>query len=490
MKKQIGLLSFAEFTRALVFSSLSSLRELREMSNSFFHGFLSVRSKFITKISNYLIFGGICLLWSCGTTRHLSKKLEKGLEDRIVQSPTFSKSFTGFALYDPETKAMLYQQDADKYFTPASNTKILSFFTAYQILGDSMPLLHYTIQNDSLIFWGTGNPMLLHPDFEHTNAPIEFLKNRTEKLFFSDHNYQDKRFGAGWSWDDYPYYFQPEKAPMPIYGNIVRVKHDSLKVSMDVHPAVLRDSLAYQPKFYEGSPYIRRVEFGNRFDHNKLALLGKSYEKDIPFDYSSEFLTKLLEDTIGREVAFLDQHDFQPQHWQTIKAPLPDTLYQQLMKDSDNFIAEQLLLLCADVLFDTLDTEMAIEYAKENLYQDYPDTLIWRDGSGLSRYNLFTPRTFIRLWEHIYQEIPQERLFSLIPSGGKDGTLENWYKADEPYIYGKTGTLSNKHSLSGYIICKSGKMLIFSFMHKDYITSSAPMKREMERVLAWIRDNF
>lgn len=416
--------------------------------------------------------------------------MEKALEERIAHSPTFSKSFTGFALYDPEAKSMLFEQDAHKYFTPASNTKILTLSTAFQILGDSLPVLHYTVQNDSLIFWGTGNPMLLHPEFEHTDAPIKFLKNRKEKLFFSDHNYQDERFGAGWSWDDYPYYFQPEKAPMPIYGNVIRVQHDSLTLGADVHPEFFKDSLIYEPAFYEGSPYIRRVEFGNRFEHNKLALLGKSYEKDLPFDYSSEVLTTLLTDTIGREVQLLNQLGYAPKQWKTIKAPVPDTLYQQLMKDSDNFIAEQLLLLCSDVLFDTLSTEKVIEYAKKNLYQNYPDSLVWCDGSGLSRYNLFTPRTFIRLWEDLYHAIPQEQLFRIIPSGGKEGTLENWYKADEPYIFGKTGTLNNKHCLSGFIICKSGKMLIFSFMHKDYITSSAPMKREMEKVLFWIRENF
>lgn len=445
--------------------------------------------KTINKISNILILCIISLLWSCGTSHYLSRKDAKTLENQIVHSPVFSKSFTGFALYDPSAKKMLLELDAHRYFTPASNTKILSFYTALKILGDSMPLFHYTIQNDSLVFWGSGNPMMLHPDFEQTDAPIQFLKSRSEKLFFSDHNYQDDRFGAGWSWDDYPYYFQPEKAPMPIYGNIVRFKRDSTKIGLEmIHPEFFRDSMMYQPAFYEGSPYIRRTEFGNCFRHNNLAIIGKSYERDIPFDYSSKVLTDLLTDTLGRKVELLNQANYKPTNWQTINGPLPDTLLQQLMKDSDNFIAEQLLLLCSDVLFDTLSTEKVIEYAKEKLFEDFPDTLVWRDGSGLSRYNLFTPRTFIRLWERLYQEIPQERLFDLIPAGGQEGTLENWYKAEQPYVFGKTGTLSNKHCFSGFITCKSGRILIFSFMHKDYITSSAPMKEEMEKILLWIRD--
>ena len=69
---------------------------------------------------------------------------------------------------------------------------------------------------------------------------------------------------------------------MPIYGNIIRVKHDSLEQGVvDVHPSFFRDSFVYQPQFYEGSPYIRRVEFGNRFEHNMLALAKASPMKKI-----------------------------------------------------------------------------------------------------------------------------------------------------------------------------------------------------------------
>lgn len=416
--------------------------------------------------------------------------MEKGLEQRIVDSPVFSKSFTGFALYDPELKAMLFESDADKYFTPASNTKILTFYTALSILGDSLPTLHYTTLNDTLIFWGTGNPMLLHPDFEQTDDPIKFLKNRPEKLFFSNHNYQDQRFGPGWSWDDYPFYYQPEKAAMPIYGNIVRIKRDSLTVGIDIHPEFFRDSFVYQPGTHEEYPYVRRVEYGNRFDHNKLAVLGPSYERDRPFDYSTDLLVKLLEDTLNKEVELWKQPEFNPTSWQTLSEPLPDTLWQQFMKDSDNFIAEQLLLMCSDVLFDTINTDKVIAYAKDSLFQNFPDSLIWRDGSGLSRYNLFTPRTFVHLWEALYEKVPRQRLFDLLPAGGQSGTIKNWYGAEEPYIFGKTGTLSNKHCLSGYIVCDSGKTLIFSFMHKDYITGTSPIKKEMERVLEWIKGAF
>ena len=62
--------------------------------------------------------------------------------------------FTGFALYDLDNKKMIYEQNASKYFTPASNTKLFTFYTCLKMLGDSIPTLKYVIHNDSLIFWG------------------------------------------------------------------------------------------------------------------------------------------------------------------------------------------------------------------------------------------------------------------------------------------------------------------------------------------------
>jgi D-alanyl-D-alanine carboxypeptidase/D-alanyl-D-alanine-endopeptidase (penicillin-binding protein 4) len=167
-----------------------------------------------------------------------------------------------------------------------------------------------------------------------------------------------------------------------------------------------------------------------------------------------------------------------------------DSLYRVMMQESDNFIAEQLLLMCANVLSDSLKPEIAIDFMKKNHLADLPDEPIWVDGSGLSRYNLFTPRSIVKLWQKIWETVPQDRLFPLLATGGVNGTIRKWYSADKPFIFGKTGSLSNNHCLSGFLVTKKGKVLIFSFMNSNYTASTNAIRRNMQDILRNIYEHY
>ena len=413
---------------------------------------------------------------ACSSQRYLNVQVHQAEQD--------FKDHIGFVLFDPVTRKTIYDHQGDRYFTPASNTKIFTFYAALQLLGDSVPALHYVQRNDSLIFWGTGDPGFLYDNAHGESGVYNFLKAYPAKLFFSSDNFQTEHFGPGWAWGDYNYDYQVERTPFPIYGNRARVR----KVGENfLSPQGIFQYSLTDPAFTKERPEIVR-DIGN---NNVKYTTGKKdwpIEWSIPFRYSDELLVKLLSDTLKREVRLISNP--LPADSKLFYSMAPDSLYQEMMQESDNFIAEQLLLVCADKVSDTLKSEIAIDYVKKKFLFDLPDEPIWMDGSGLSRYNLFTPRSIVRLWEKIYALVPRERLFRLLAAGGESGTIKNYYRAEKPYVFAKTGTLSNNHCLSGYLVAKTGRTLVFSWMNNNFAAPIKDVRIRMETVLKKIYESY
>ncbi len=409
------------------------------------------------------------------------------IRKQLVSTEKKLKDHIGFMLYDPATKKSLVEYKAEHYFTPASNIKIFTFYTGLEILGDSIPALKYVEQNDSLIFWGLGDPSFLYSNTTNNSKVIDFLGSRPQKVFFSQSNFNTDRLGPGWAWEDYNYSFSPERSPFPIYGNCMKLKVDDNE-KLVISPTYFSKHLVSGDSAKQAQTKVEREMDSNQvtFFPGRLSPLTKSWE--IPFRYSADLLVELLSDTLMKTV---EETDFASQYSAKFLYSVPaDSLYKVMMYESDNLIAEQLLMMCAAVVSDTLKPEIAIRYMRKNFLADLPDDITWVDGSGLSRYNLVTPRTMVALWSKIQVKVPQERLFKLLATGGKSGTLKNWYTAESPYIFAKTGTLANNHNLSGFIITRKGRVLIFSFMNNNFIASVKEVRGSMQKVLMTIRDNY
>jgi D-alanyl-D-alanine carboxypeptidase/D-alanyl-D-alanine-endopeptidase (penicillin-binding protein 4) len=405
------------------------------------------------------------------------------ITNEVIDLEEDLKEHTGFLLYDPATKKNLIEHQSDRYFTPASNTKIFTFYSSLKLLGDSAVSIKYIQKEDSLIFWGAGDASFLYPNVFDNGRIFDFLSNVPGKLFFSGSNFQTETMGPGWAWDDYPYYYSAERSPLPIYGNLINIKKDSDKFYFKPTYFQLHFAAASEPR---GDEKILRDVDSNQITYYPGKRGRSSWA--IPFRYSDDLVVELLSDTLRRKVEFINKP--LPAEAKLLRSVPIDSLLRVMMHDSDNFIAEQLLLQCAAMVSDTLRPEIAIAYAKKNFLSDLPDEPQWVDGSGLSRYNLFTPRSIVKLWEKIYQEVPQQRLFPLLATGGKSGTIKNLYKADVPYIYGKTGTLSNNHTLSGYILTRKGRVLIFSIMNNNYLVPTSEVRKRMEKILYSIHERF
>ena len=427
----------------------------------------------------------LCLLAACSSTRRSARYCQRHLSREIRQSPVFSKSITGFHLIDAATGAERCAILADHYFTSASNTKILTLATCLNLLGDSLPGLQYqykpsNIVADSmvLVFRGTGDPTFLHPDFQAWQPAFALLRNHHQLAWMME-DLPPERFGPGWCWDDYSDAYSAERSPMPLYGNVIRLVKNA--EGWTTHPADFQFLL----KETDGTS-IRRLEFSNEIlVPREVANFPPGFTKNIPQWRASDHFRDLLVDTLHRPITLVGNNN---RAYRNLYSCPVDTVYRRMMHQSDNFVAEQLLLVCARAKFGTLRQENIIDWAKDSLFAAYPEPPRWVDGSGLSRYNLISPRFLTALLRQLYQEQPAGRLLDLFPAGGVSGTIENWFRSPDgqPFVFAKTGSMSGVYCLSGYLRCKSGKWMIFSFMHNNFVGSGRPVKEEMRRILETI----
>ncbi|MFK7814672.1 MAG: D-alanyl-D-alanine carboxypeptidase/D-alanyl-D-alanine-endopeptidase [Maribacter sp.] len=416
----------------------------------------------------YLMF--FSLIVGCsGAKRSIQKSAQK-----VFASKFYDNQFTGFFVINAQNKDTLLNFNGEKYFTPASNTKIFTLFTALQQLPDSIPALKYIQQNDTLFVEGTGDPTFLHSYFRN-NTILDFLKKHENIAIYLD-NYKEEKLGAGWAWDDYHYYYQPETGAFPIFGNVATINNSG---NMNVVPSLFKDSVIAND--YQTNRELERNLF--YFSETRKDTI------EIPFRTSHTLTKNLLEKALEKRITI------SPNKAKGVKKTLysvpTDTVLRRMMHESDNFLAEQLLLLSSSTFSDTLSGSTSRKSILENQLADLKHPPRWVDGSGLSRYNLFTPESMVTVLSKMYKDITQKQLFSYFPAGGASGTLEDWYAGNpNPYIYAKSGSLGNVYCLSGYLRTTSGKILIFSFMNNHFQHPPSEVKKQMELIFEEIRDNY
>ena len=432
-------------------------------------------------VISFLFFGSL-------SGQKVNKKYVKELVHLVDNSIIFNQHFSGLMIEDMASGEILLKREADKHFTPASNVKLVTLYAALKVLGDSLNVWRVAENDGQLIIQGTGNPMWRHPAFLSVKQPEPWKKsNLPVRLSFD--NWRGNRFGSGWSWADFPYYYQVERSPIPIHGNYVQFKKDSLGKWLTT-PGFWLDHLTFDDADKGRKPKIYRDEFTNKFYANKVAF-DTSFDLLVPFRTDVETVLGVFREDVQQPVSQIKLKEEENVSFINHKVSIPDSLYRFFLQESDNFIGEQLLILCSDKQFGYLDPDKFIGYARDSLISDWPQKPVWADGSGLSRYNLFSPMDMVFILKKLHAMMPQERLFSLLPAGGISGTISGSYKGQgKPFVFAKTGSLSNNHCLSGYVVTNKGNTLIFSFMNNHFVEGSAVIKKEMNKVLTFLRDNF
>ena len=160
-----------------------------------------------------------------------------------------------------------------------------------------------------------------------------------------------------------------------------------------------------------------------------------------------------------------------------------------MMHRSDNFYAEQSLLMVSQKLLGVMNDRKVIDTLMQMIYGDLPQRPRWVDGSGLSRYNLFSPQDFVTILNKMRTDFGMERMKEILPTGN-EGTLTNYYRTETGLIFAKTGTLSGVVSISGYLYSQKNKLLIFSVLVNNHNTSATEVRRSVEKFLQELRARY
>lgn len=372
----------------------------------------------------------------------------------------------------------------DKNFIPASNTKLFTLYAGLKYLGDSLVAARYKIEDGTLMIQATGDPTFLHPDFK--NQPLlNFLQQEAIEQFSIITPFASESFGRGWSWEDFPYEYMAERDPFPVYGNMATIifEGDSLRtVPAALKPFIIgmpiKDHVWQVVRELNGHIFTIDTTKGTTDNVKRVTMtMGKGL-------FASRYLSDTLHKAVTREYNFFIKGEGIP-----IYSQPKDSLFKIMMHRSDNFFAEQTLLMVSNEKLGEMNDAKMIDTLLNTDLKDLPQKPQWADGSGLSRYNLFSPQDFTWLLDKLQKEYGLERLKVILP-GANEGTLSGLYNGYENRIYAKTGTLSNNVAFSGFLSTKKNRTLIFSVLINNHMSTATAIRKRMEKFLTGIIDKY
>ena len=387
----------------------------------------------------------------------------------------------GIAIYNDTKGEWLTKYQSDHFFTPASNTKILATYLGLQFLGDSLPGWKMAENADTLFLMPLGDPSFMHPEFSF--QPVVDLIKNTKKQIVVVGNQQDhfEVFGRGWSWGDYDQDYQPERSRMPIYGNVVHFYQSNQKITSIKPFYFFRDNVDLD-KVVEKN--WSRNRLGNRFFTTNENNKSKYFQVPFSQEVAPMLLAiDLLSDTLGKNIKFQNYIPRPINAFKTIKTVPTDSLLKIMMLRSDNFYADQIVLMASEKLLGKMDDAALIDTVSKTFFTNLPQRMRWVDGSGLSRYNLNTPENYIAILQQMQAKFGEARVKNIFEKGG-EGTISAYYKNFPGTMYAKTGTLGGQVALSGFIYTPKQQKLYFSVLVANHMSpSSTQVRRAVEAYL-------
>jgi len=446
----------------------------------------------------------------------VSEKRFAARADSLLDAGVAGQGQWGALVVDAETGAILYQRNANKYFVPASNMKLLTTAMALEKLGTSYQFrttvetrgaisADGTLSSD-VVLVGRGDPNLSNRKFpfqgkeEFDGPPERVLAEMADAVVArgvkaisgdvvgDDSYFPSERYPSGWEIDDIVWEYgaaisaivvddntaKVTLTPGPSAGDAVRadvwppttdfsVENRVLASGSDVKPDLRltrepgADVVVVTGTLPAGSAPRILVLAIQEPARNAAALLKRLLEER---GVAIGGVARAVHESLGlpSEPVILAEHK---------SVPLGDSV-RLVNKISQNLHTEMYLRTAA--------RQSGVWKTPEEL-ADFPQSfyvqagivggdVVQTDGSGLSRHDLVTPRALVAMLRYAQKQPWFKAYYESLPIAGVDGTLEDRMKntAAAGRIHAKSGSLEHVRTRSGYAETASGRRLIFSFM--------------------------
>ena len=441
--------------------------------------------------------------------------------DSILAAPDTRHARWGILIVDPERGDTLYSHDAGKLLVPASNQKILTAAVALDVLGPEYrfstsfasggPIRDGVLEGDLFVI-GRGDPSMSDQLAGDAMLPLLAVADSLAargvtrirgRLLPHGNAFPDANIGWAWEHDDLATSSGAAVDELLFNDGIA-----SLVVRAGAQPGdTARASTAPARTFprlrvqaltamrgagRDSAPQIAVVLDTARGDFvvSGTIPVGDSVTRTLAFpDPTAAYLAALREALSDRGIAVGDSLFAGAAPGDTLfvtRSPPLAEILAAFMKPSQNQIGEMLFKTVALVRADTGSGRVARRLVSERLraWGAAPDGFLVWDGSGLSRQDLVSPETLIRVLDAMRRGPYFQAYYDAFPVAGVDGTLRTRMRgtAGEANVRGKTGTLSNVRSLSGYVTTADGRMLLFSVLCNNYIVPTAYVSRVQDTI--------
>lgn len=474
---------------------------------------------------NLLLLAALAVTIACAFAQTQPPATLAELQQRLteqVNHPRFAAASFGVKIVSLDTGKTLFEHDAGKYFSPASNSKLYTVALALDRLGGDYRIktsLYSANKPDPsgllqgpLIVYGRGDPTInarLHGGdiYRALDPLVRALKQAGVKriagdLIGDDSFIHGPPYGSGWAWDDMQNYYGAEISALTINDNTLQVivkpgDSNGAPCRIEFSPATQYLKVRNRTQTVAGGRrslnFYRPIEANELYVTGQLPLGDTNHVDDVTMHNPAGLFVSFFREALARQgirvsgrtrtANWLDQQA-NPRAWSRLyelghveSLPMRD-LAREVQKPSQNLYTD---LLLAHIgareqkeegrWFQTTEDIGVRELRKFLEKAGVPRGAVqFEEGSGLSRNNLTTPNATITLLQYMSRHAEAEAYLNALPIAGVDGTLRNRMKGTPAAgnVRAKTGTLRWAISLSGHVKSAAGERLIFSLMLNRY----------------------